>query len=230
MTDIPDRQTSGLGFVGQRVKRVEDERFLIGEGQFVADLNPKGVLHAAFLRSPFAHATLNSIDVSTAAALPGVARVFTAAELNAVTNSFPPLFMIEGLYTPLYKCMSEDKVRHIGDPVALVLAESRYIAEDALELIEVDYHELQATGTIDQALAPGREQLWDRADGNILGDISADFGDVATIFADADRVITRTFNCPRQITNPWRHAAVWSLLTLRPVTSKFITRLRLHTS
>ncbi len=202
MTDIPDRQTSGLGFVGQRVKRVEDERFLIGEGQFVADLNPKGVLHAAFLRSPFAHATLNSIDVSTAAALPGGARGFTAAELNAVTNSFPPLFMIEGLYTPLYKCMSEDKVRHIGDPVALVLAESRYIAEDALELIEVDYHELQATGTIDQALAPGREQLWDRADGNILGDISADFGDVATIFADADRVITRTFNCPRQTNQP----------------------------
>lgn len=202
MTATEDRQTSGLGFVGQRVKRVEDERFLIGEGEFVADLNPDGVLHAAFLRSPFAHATINSIDVAAAASLPGVARVFTATELNEVTNLFPPFFMVDGLYTPLYKCMSEDKVRHIGDLVALVLAESRYIAEDALELIEVDYQELQATGTIDQALTPGREQVWERSDGNILGEISADFGDVDAVFAAADRVITRTFNCPRQTNQP----------------------------
>ena len=202
MTATEDRQTSGLGFVGQRVKRVEDERFLVGKGEFVADLNPEGVLHAVFLRSPFAHATIRSIDVRAAAALPGVARVFTAAELNEVTNLFPPFFMIEGLYTPLFKCMTEDKVRHIGDPVALVLAESRYIAEDALELIEVDYDELPGIGTIDQALESDREQIWERADGNVLGDIHADYGDVDDVFAAADRVITRTFDCPRQTNQP----------------------------
>ena len=201
-TQDDNRQTSGLGFVGQAVKRVEDERFLIGEGKFVADLNPDGVLHAAFLRSPFAHATITSIDVSAAASLPGVVRVFTAAELNAVTNPFPPFFMVEGLYTPLFTCMTEDKVRHVGDLVALVVAESRYIAEDALELIVVDYEDLEPIGTIDAALTPGREQVWELADGNVLGQTNHSFGDVEDVFASADRVITRTFDCPRQTNQP----------------------------
>lgn len=197
-----ERQTSGLGFVGQRVKRVEDERFLIGEGKFVADLNPEGVLHVAFLRSPFAHARITSINVSAASALPGVVKVFTAAEINAVTNPFVPFFMAEGAYTPLYDVMSADKVRHIGDPVALVVADSRYIAEDALELIEIDYDDLQPVGTIDQALETGREKIWDLADGNVLADMHLPFGDVDGVFGRADRVITRTFDCPRQTNQP----------------------------
>jgi len=202
MTAVDDTQTSGLGFVGQRVKRVEDERLLIGEGKFVADLNPEGILHAAFLRSPFPHATITSINTAAAARLPGVVRVFTAAEINAVTNPFIPFFTAEGAYTPLYNVMSEDRVRHIGDPVAVVVAESRYIAEDALEMIEVEYDDLEATGTIDQALESGRQQLWDLADGNVLVDMTMPFGDVAGVFAKADRVITRTLNCPRQTNQP----------------------------
>ncbi len=201
-TQDPDTQKSGLGFVGQRVKRVEDERFLIGKGEFVADRNPEGVLHVAFLRSPFAHATINSIDVTAAAVIPGVVRIFTGAELNAVTNPFVPMFMDEGFYTPLYKCMSEDKVRHIGDPVALVVATSRYIAEDALELIEVDYTDLPAIGTIDAALEPGRAKLWELADGNVLGENTNTYGDVEGVFASAEKVITKTFHCPRQTNQP----------------------------
>ncbi len=202
MTDTQDRQTSGLGFVGQSVKRVEDERFLIGEGKFVADINPDGILHAAFTRSPFPHARLTSIDVTAAAALPGVARVFTGAELNALTNPFLPFFTVAGLYTPLYKCMSEDTVRHVGDPVALVVAESRYIAEDALELIVVDYEDLEAIGTIDAALKTDGQQIWEKADGNVLGDMHNSFGDVEGVFAKADRVVTRTLDCPRQSNQP----------------------------
>ncbi len=197
-----DRQTSGLGFVGQAVKRVEDERFLIGKGTFVADLNPDGILHVAFLRSQQAHANITAIDVSEAAALPGVVRVFTGAELNELTNPFPPFFMMEGLYTPIFSCMSDDKVRHVGDPIALVVAESRYIAEDALELIVVDYESLDGIGTIDAALKPGGEQIWDKADGNILGENTNTFGAVDDVFATADRVITRTFDCPRQSNQP----------------------------
>jgi carbon-monoxide dehydrogenase large subunit len=202
MTDTQDRQTSGLGFVGQRVKRVEDERFLIGAGEFVADLNPDGVLHTVFVRSPFPHATINSIDVSAARTHPGVHRVFTAAEINAVTNQFVPFFTEVGAYSPLYDVLSEDRVRHIGDPVAMVIAESRYIAEDAAELVEIDYEELEATGTIDQALQPGRQQVWDRADGNILADLDSEAGDVDAVFAAADRVITQTLDCPRQANQP----------------------------
>ncbi len=197
-----DRQSSGLGFVGQRVKRVEDERFLVGEGKFIADLNHEGMLHAAFARSPFAHAKINSIDVAAASRLPGVVKVFTGAELNAVTNPFIPFFTVGGLYTPLYSCMSDDRVRHIGDPVALVVAESRYIAEDALELIEVDYEDLEAIGSIDAALKPGRTQLWEKADGNVLGEFTDTFGDVDEAFNQADRVITKTFDCPRQSNQP----------------------------
>ena len=197
-----ERQTSGLGFVGQSVKRVEDERFLIGKGKFVADINPDGVMHAAFLRSPFAHANIHSIDVSAARALRGVVRVFTAAEMNALTNPTPPFFTLDGLYTPLFSCLAEDRVRHIGDPVALVVATSRYIAEDALELIEVEYEELDAVGTIDAALAPDHTQLWERADGNVLGDFTDEFGDVDRVFAKADRVITRTLNSPRLTNQP----------------------------
>jgi carbon-monoxide dehydrogenase large subunit len=197
-----DTQTSGLGFVGQSVKRVEDERFLTGNGTFVADLNIEGVLHAAFLRSPFPHANITAIDVSQAAKLPGVVRVFTGAELNEVTNPFPPFFMAEGLYTPLHTCMSEDKVRHVGDPVALVIAESRYVAEDALELITVDYQDLTPVSSIDEALEPRRAKLWEKADGNVLGELHNSFGDPDKVFANADRVITRTFDCPRQTNQP----------------------------
>lgn len=197
-----DRQTSGLGFVGQRVRRIEDERFLIGEGTYVADINPDGVLHAAFLRSPFAHATITSIDISAARKVDGVVKVFTGAELNAITNQFPPFFTIPGLYTPQYTCLSEDRVRHIGDPVAVVVATSRYIAEDALELIEVDYEDLEPVGTIDTALSLTSEPLWERAKGNVVAEFDDTYGDLAATFSKADRVITRTLNCPRQTNQP----------------------------
>ena len=216
MSTIENKQTSGLGFVGQTVKRVEDERFLIGGGSFVADLNPEGILHVAFLRSPFAHATIDSIDIAEARQLPGVVRVFTGAELNKLTNPFPPFFMMEGLYTPLYDCMSQDRVRHVGDPVALVIAESRYIAEDALELIVVDYSELDAIGTIDAALDPAGQQIWEKADGNVLGDHTASFGDVDRVFRNADRVITRTFDCPRQSNQPMETRG--SVVLVDPIT------------
>jgi len=201
-TSAANAQTSGLGFVGQSVKRVEDERLLIGAGEFVADLNPDGVLHAAFARSPFPHATITSIDVSAAQKVPGVVRVFTAKELNDRTNPFLPMFMEKGMYTPLHMCMSEDRVRHIGDPVALVVAESRYIAEDALDLIDVEYEFLDAVGSIDAALDPTSPQIWELADGNVLGTIANSFGDVDAVFSSADRVITRTLDCPRQSNQP----------------------------
>ncbi|MEM7286174.1 MAG: xanthine dehydrogenase family protein molybdopterin-binding subunit [Actinomycetota bacterium] len=195
-------QTSGLGFVGQSVKRVEDDRLLRGEGKFIADVNPEGVLHAAFLRSPMAHATIRSIDVGEARRARGVRAVFTGQDIVDLTHPFPPFLMLGGMYTPLYWALSADKVRHQGDPVALVVAESRYLAEDALELIEVDYEPLQAVATIGQALQSDREQLWEKADGNVLFDAYHDYGDIDAVFADADRVVTERFSCQRQSNQP----------------------------
>ena len=197
-----DRQTSGLGFVGQSVLRVEDERLLTGEGLFVADSNPDGVQHAAFLRSPLAHAEIVRIDVEAARRHPGVTAVFTGEEINAITHPFPPFLMLADLYSPLFHALSSDRVRHVGDPVALVLADSRYIAEDALELIEIEYRELPPVADIATALSSDSTPLWDKAKGNIVYDHTDDFGEVDAVFARADRVITERFTCPRQSNQP----------------------------
>jgi len=195
-------QTSGLGFVGQSVKRVEDQRLLTGKGRYVADINPPGVLHTAFVRSPFPHATIDRIDVSAARRAPGVVAVMTAAEINAITNPFPPFLMLDGMYTPLFWALSEDRVRHVGDPLAMVVAESRHLAEDAAELVEVDYTPLEPVASIADALRPASQQVWPKANGNVLHDSSTEHGDVDAVFAAADRVITERLSCQRQSNQP----------------------------
>lgn len=203
MTATDDHvQTSGLGFVGQSVKRVEDEWLLAGKGDFVADRLPEGVAHATFVRSPFPHATIDSIDTAAAKQVPGVIAVYTGAEINEHANPFLPLIMLPDMYTPLFMPLSEDKVRFVGDPVAIVLAESRYIAEDAAELVHIEYTDLEPVANMEQALDPASPQLWDKADGNILHDGVRTYGDVDKAFAQADHVITETFDCHRVTNQP----------------------------
>lgn len=197
--------TSGL--VGQSVKRVEDDRLLTGNGRYVADVNPPGVLHAVFLRSPLAHATITSIDVAAARRAPGVVAVFTGADMEELTHPFPPFSMLPDLYTPLYHCLSSETVRMVGDPVALVLAESRHLAEDALELIEVDYEPLDSVASIADGLSPTKPQLWEKANGNVLYDhvdtfVAEDGQSIDAVFAAADRIITERLSCPRQSNQP----------------------------
>jgi len=189
-------------FVGSSVTRVEDQRLLTGKGSFIADMTLPGMLHAAFLRSPMPHARINSIDVSAARRLPGVYTVVTGEEMKARTNPLLNFAMFDGLYIPHYWALATDRVRMVGDPVALVLATSRHVAEDALELIEVDYEPLEAVATIEQALEPSRTTVWDKAGSNVLLDTSQQYGDVEGAFAAADRVITRTFTSHRHSNQP----------------------------
>jgi carbon-monoxide dehydrogenase large subunit len=128
--------------------------------------------------------------------------VFTGAHIERITNPFLPFAMMPNLYTPLHYALSKDRVRLVGDPVALVIADSRYIAEDALELIEVDYRELPPVGTIDTALDPDSTPVWPKAKGNILYDNTSTYGEVEAVFAAADHVVTETFSCPRQSNQP----------------------------
>src|SRR5204862_721693 len=121
-------------YVGARVRRVEDRRLLTGEGCFVDDVSPGGVLHAAFLRSPCPHARIRSIDVSAAQALAGVHLVLTGEDLKHRTYPFFGPLAVPGLYNPTFWALATERVRHVGDPVALVGADSRGVAEDAREL------------------------------------------------------------------------------------------------
>ena len=165
-------QTSGLGFVGQSVHRVEDDRLLVGDGRFVADVGPEGRLHAAFVRSPFPHAVVKSVEVDAARSLAGVVAVYTGAEINRDIHPFVPMAASPHGFTPLYKAMADRRVRHVGDPVALVVAESRAVAEDAVELVVVDYDLLEGVGSVEAALASDAPHLWEEADGNTLLDLS----------------------------------------------------------
>ncbi len=157
------RRHEGRGSPGgtsaRSVVRVEDERLLTGQGRFVADIDVPGMLHAAFLRSPHPHALIKRIDVTAARALPGCVCRSPERCSKARTNPLLSLLAFDGLYTPYFWALATDRVRSVGDPVALVLAPSRYLAEDAMALIEVDYEPLEAVATIDQALDPAQAEV-----------------------------------------------------------------------
>jgi aerobic carbon-monoxide dehydrogenase large subunit len=196
------RQAMAGRYVGTSVQRLEDERLLTGKGRYIADVTAPDLLHATFLRSPYPHATITSIDAAAARRLHGVHAVITGAEMAEFTNPLLSLVAMDGLYSPYFFALATDKVRHVGDPVALVLASSRYVAEDAMQLIDVDYEPLGAIASISQALDPSQPKLWEKADGNVMFDNRRVYGDVDAVFRSADRVITRTFSSHRHSNQP----------------------------
>jgi aerobic carbon-monoxide dehydrogenase large subunit len=186
--------TSVMGnLVGSRVKRKEDLRVLTGSGRYVDDVNPRGLKHLCFLRSPHAHARIVNIDTSAAMAMDGVVDVITGAEMAELTNPVNFAAEIPGLKTPTYPVLAVDRVRFVGEPVAVVVADSRYLAEDALDRILVEYEPLEAVMTMDRALTDGAPQLFDDCEGNLRFERSSVFGDVDGAFAAADKVVTETF-------------------------------------
>jgi len=189
-------------YVGARVNRVEDQRLLAGAGRYVDDVSVPGMLHAAFLRSPYPHAEIRSIDLTAAGALPGVHLVFTGDDLKTRTHPFFGALNFKGLYQPTYWALAVDRVRHVGDPVAVVVADSRRLAEDACELIEVDYRPLPPIATVEQALDAGRAVVWPKSKSNVHYQASERLGDVDAAFAAADRVIVETFHQHRQSNQP----------------------------
>lgn len=126
-------------FIGQRLPRKEDARLLTGRGSFVDDIALPGMMHVAFVRSPIARGRVKSIDCGAARALPGVRAVYTARDLARIGIEMPDIFMVHPAPGLKVHPLSDDRVAQVGDPVALVIAESRYIAEDAAELVVVDY-------------------------------------------------------------------------------------------
>src|SRR5437868_11714642 len=154
--------TARMRVIGRAVPRLEDEPLLKGEGRFIDDIRLPGMLHAAFVRSPHAHAGVRNIDKAPALALPGVHAVFTRADIVAYLATE---FMVVGLPSASYKqdlnrpALAGDEVVHVGQAVAIVVAEDRYIAEDAAALVDIDYEPLPAASDCRAALEIGRAHV-----------------------------------------------------------------------
>ena len=202
MDDVVRAQPSTQSYIGQPLRRREDERFITGRGQYLDDIRLPGMLHATILRSPHAHAHVRGIDVSAALALDGVTAVFTHADMADLLKPIPMrVFPLPGLDDYLQTPLSADTVRHAGEAVAVVVAESRYIAEDALDLVEVDYEALPAVTTIDEALKDA--VLVHPANGtNLAGSAEINVGDVEAAFRDAEYVRREQFSTNRHTANP----------------------------
>jgi carbon-monoxide dehydrogenase large subunit len=175
------RQANGP--IGERHPRNEDARLLTGRALFVDDVDLPGTLHAAFVRSPHAHARLGAIDAAAARALPGVVAVFTADDLGAYWKPGPLLVSPPPVPGAVFRertqvPLARGKVRHVGEPVALVVAASRYLAEDAAALVEVGYEPLDAVVDLEQALAPGAPLVHDDLDSNLAAHVVQGRGDL----------------------------------------------------
>ena len=182
--------------LGHSVKRKEDERFIRGKGNYVDDVKLPGMLYLELLRSPFAHARIRSVDTSRAAALPGVVAVVTG-DLMAQHN----LAWMPTLSGDTQAVLATDKVRFQGQEVAGVVAESPYIAKDALELIDVDYEPLPAVTSPDQALAPDAPLIRDDKEGQDSNRIyhweAGDQSATDRAFSEADKVVSLDTHYPR---------------------------------
>jgi carbon-monoxide dehydrogenase large subunit len=183
--------------IGQRVLRNEDPRLLTGQAQFVDDVEIPGLLHAAFVRSDHAHARLLGLDVSAARQRPGVVAVFTAEDMGDDWQPGPPLVSPPPtakdvtFYSRRQVPLVKDKIRHAGEAIAVVIAENRYIAEDAVEDIVVDVKPLQAVVDLEQALQPGSPLVHDDLESNLAAHLLQKKGDYEAARQQADLVLQR---------------------------------------
>jgi len=189
-------------YVGRRVRRREDDRLLRGKGLFVADVSLPGMAHAAFLRSAYAHARIVRVDVSGALAQPGVLDALSFAELGESTPTLPNLMPHKLLRPAMPYPLARDRVRYVGEPVAVVVAESRYQAEDAVDAIEVEYEGLPAVTEAEAALGPGAPLLHEHLKSNLAAQMTQTVGDPDGAFVRADVVVELPFRFERASAQP----------------------------
>lgn len=175
-----------MKFVGDRHLRKEDPRLLTGRGRYVGDLALPGMLHVVLLRSPHAHARIRRVDADRARAHPGVVDVVTFAELGGAARAFPMVPPHPELRGHNFAPLAGDRVRFVGEAVAAVVADSRYAAEDARDLLEVDYEVLPSA----QTLTPGAPAVHDDIPDNLAGRVTLTRGDTAAALRAAPRVIS----------------------------------------
>ena len=188
--------------IGEPVRRTEDARLLTGRAQFVDDVRLDGTLHVAFVRSQHAHARLLGVDVAAARRRPGVVAVYTAADLGDYWRPGPLLVPPPPIAGLVFNActqvpLAKDKLRHVGEPVAMVVAESRYVAEDALDDVGVDAEPLPAVVDLEAALAAGAPRVHEHLPSNLAAHVVQRKGDYAAARAGAHAVIARRFRYDR---------------------------------
>ncbi|HET8528744.1 MAG TPA: xanthine dehydrogenase family protein molybdopterin-binding subunit [Gaiellaceae bacterium] len=197
-------------WIGRSLPRRENDRLLRGRGRYLADVHVEGQAHVVFVRSPYAHALIHGVDAGAALELPGVVAVLTAADVPAgplppFLWDTPPEKLVAALQPELRPChppLLADRALYVGQAVAMVVAESRYVAEDAAELVAVDYEPLDPVATLDQALAPGAPVVHAGWDDNVAVRFLVEKGDVAAGMRDAAVVVSERFEVQRQAPLP----------------------------
>jgi carbon-monoxide dehydrogenase large subunit len=194
-------------FFGAPVKRNEDRKLLTGQALFIDDVELPGMLHAAFLRSQVAHARIRSVDVSRALKRPGVVAAYTAHDLGAYWQPGPLLVPPPPIAGIVFNQRSQvplakDWIRHVGEPIVVVVAESRYVAEDALDDIDVDLEQLPAVVDIEKALTAASVHVHDDLETNVAAYVRQTKGDYRSAAAKADLILKRRFRYEHGISSP----------------------------
>jgi aerobic carbon-monoxide dehydrogenase large subunit len=199
-------------FVGQSIPRREDRRLLTGRGQFIGDLDLPHMLHAVFVRSPVAHARIRGVDLSRAAAAPGVVYALSGAELAKLLPPVPDTqlslpskwttLVQHKFINPQQPLLAYDKVRHVGEALAVIVAESRHAAEDAAQLVTLDLDPLPAVVDPEAALRPGTPIIHDKFQTNQIGGFSIGKGEFAAALARAPHRLKRRFHHHRYAAAP----------------------------
>ncbi|PRZ56061.1 xanthine dehydrogenase molybdenum binding subunit apoprotein [Paraburkholderia fungorum] len=186
-------------YLGRPMERLEDPAILTGRGRYGDDLGTKpGTLHAAILRSPHAHAELVAINTDAASKLPGVRAILTRDDLRAWSRPF-----VVGVKSPMEQwALAMDRVRYVGEPVAVVLAESRAIAEDGLDLLKVEYATLDPVTTIEQAVSGESTVLHEKVGTNVISDRSFRYGDPEAAFEKTPHRVKLVAHYPRNTCAP----------------------------
>ncbi|HEV2341877.1 MAG TPA: xanthine dehydrogenase family protein molybdopterin-binding subunit [Candidatus Acidoferrales bacterium] len=176
-------------FIGKPMKRKEDPRLIQGLAHYVDDIQLAGMLYMAVVRSPYAHAKIRSVNVSKAKAAPAVLAVFTGDDIRGAIGPVPCAAQIPDMKPAVRHALATDKVRFVGEPVAIVVANDRYAARDAVDLVEVDYDPLPAVVDPEKAIAKDAPKLYDDFSDNVSYRWELEGGDVKGAFAKADKII-----------------------------------------
>jgi carbon-monoxide dehydrogenase large subunit len=180
-------------YIGAQVRRVEDPRLIQGQGQYLDDIRLDGLLHAAFVRSPHAHARIVTVDTAAALRASGVSAALTGRDLEGAVKPLAPRLEAPGYTATAWPALALDRVRFVGEPVAVIAAENAYAAADACELVAVEYEPLAALADTRSATAAGAPRLHDGHTSNVLFERRHSQGDVDRAFAGADLVVSETF-------------------------------------